>query len=159
MRAGLSYAGALMKKPNKPNNMKHDAFYALLLRMPGADKEQIVWQYSNKLTTSLREFIQKDPTGYWRMISAMKQAAASTSADAPEMKRLRSAVLYRLQKHGVDTTSWDAVNRFLGQKRIAGKLLYEMSASELMALVPKLEMILRKDEKKGEELRRLVESN
>ena len=63
-----------------------------------------------------------------------------------ELKRQRSAVLKRLQKLGIDTTRWDAVNCFLQNPRIAGKPLYELDSEELYALIPKLESILKKNE-------------
>lgn len=60
------------------------------------------------------------------------------------MKRMRSAVLKRLQQIGIDTTDWDNVNAYLGSSRIAGKPLYELTHEELQALIPKLESIKRK---------------
>lgn len=60
------------------------------------------------------------------------------------MKRMRSAVLKRLQQIGIDTTDWDNVNAYLGSSRIAGKALYELTYEELQALIPKLESIKRK---------------
>lgn len=60
------------------------------------------------------------------------------------MKRMRSAVLKRLQQIGIDTTDWDNVNAYLGSSRIAGKPLYELTYEELQALIPKLESIKRK---------------
>lgn len=69
------------------------------------------------------------------------------NGQAIEVKQLRSAILNRLQRYGVDTTSWARVNQFLQQPRIAGKRLYEMSIDEMRSLIPKLEMILQKAEK------------
>ena len=126
----------------------HDKFFSLLRDLPGAEKEQIVWQYSNMLTTSLREFYAKDPEGYKYMLAEMQvkanQAKGRKSVD-PVLKTLRSSVLLRLQKHGVDTTEWKNINIFLLQPRIAGKLLFEMDADELRKLIAKMEQILRKD--------------
>jgi hypothetical protein len=85
----------------------------------------------------------------------IKVAAARKTYTDPEKKRLRSSILLRLQKHGVDTTHWKNVNLFLLQPRIAGKMLFEMSVPEMKALIPKLEAILSKDEKKRcEEIRK-----
>ncbi len=141
----------------------HDKFFALLSGMPGAEKEQLVWQYSNMLTTSLREFYQRDPEGYKRMIAEMQGKTAPQppqgGANTAETKRLRSAILKRLQKHGVDTTSWTRVNTFLMQPRIAGKLLFEMDAAELRKLIAKLEQILRKDAEVRERETKLSECN
>ena len=141
----------------------HDKFFALLSGMPGADKEQLVWQYSGMLTTSLREFYATRPEEYERMIADMQVKAQGTGhrtqSNAPETKRLRSAILKRLQKHGVDTTDWTRVNTFLVQPRIAGKLLFEMNADEMRKLVAKLEQILRKDAEVRENEVRLTECN
>ena len=61
----------------------HDKFFALLSGMPGADKEQLVWQYSGMLTTSLREFYATRPEEYKRMIADM-QAKAKGNPQTPQ---------------------------------------------------------------------------
>lgn len=132
-------------------------FYGLLAQMPGVDKDDLVWQYSGLLTTSLRELYDKKPSDYMKMIRDMQATVnaqqsnsarhkdSDVSAYKSELKRYRSAVLYRLQKHGIDTTNWDRVNTFMRQPRIAGKTLGEMSIDELKAFIPKMESILSKD--------------
>jgi len=124
-----------------------DKFYALLAQMPKADKEDLVWQFSNMATVSLREFYAKQPENYKRMIATMQAEVNKRHGQSVEIKQLRSAILIRLQRYGVDTTSWARVNQFLQQPRIAGKRLYEMSIVEMKDLIPKLEMILKKAEK------------
>jgi hypothetical protein len=130
--------------------------------MPGATKETLVWQYSDMLTNSLREFYLKKPEEYKRMIADMQlqvNKASKYSQVDPEKKRLRSSILLRLQKHGVDTTRWKNVNTFLLQPRIAGKMLFEMSIEEMKALIPKLESILAKDLVAREDEIKLTELN
>jgi len=63
-----------------------------------------------------------------------------------EIRRLRSEVLTVLNKLGVyaDNNDWSHVNNYLMDKRIAGKLMYQMDAFELTALSKKLRSILRK---------------
>lgn len=126
----------------------HKQFFELLQKMPGAGKESLVWLYSGMLTTSLREFLKEKPEDYKRMIAdlQMKINNPGKSNQDPEIKRLRSSILHRLQKHGVDTTNWASVNIFLQQPRIAGKRLYEMTGPEMQSLIKKLESILAKDE-------------
>ena len=144
----------------------YNRFYSLLNLMPSDNKEdlkeQLVWQYSNMLTVSLKEFAQANPEGYKRMLTDM-QAEVDRLNPArykqAETKRLRSAILHRLQKYGIDTTSWAAVNRFLEQPRIAGKRLYNMSIDEMDALIPKLENILHKQMVKREKERELTLKN
>lgn len=126
----------------------HKHFFELLEKLPGAEKESLVWQYSGMLTTSLREFLRVMPEEYKRMIADLQVKINNQNkplADA-EIKKLRSSILHRLQKHGVDTTIWACVNIFLQQPRIAGKRLYEMTVPEMQSLIKKLESILAKDE-------------
>lgn len=139
----------------------YDKFFSLLAQMPGATKEDMIWQYSGMLTTSLREFYAKKPEEYKRMIAelAVKAQGTGRRAQGEELKRLRSGVLKRLQLHGVDTTDWSRVNSFLVQPRIAGKLLFEMDANELRKLIAKLEQILRKDAEIRERETKLSECN
>lgn len=125
-----------------------DRFFALLAKMPGADKEDLIWSASGMLTTSLREFHEKNPEGYKRMIATMQEEVNKISIASEQkiaIKSLRSSILGRLQRHGIDTTDWARVNQFLQQPRIAGKRLYDMSIEEMRALIPKLEMILAKE--------------
>ena len=125
-----------------------DKFFALLAKMPGADKEDLIWGASGMLTTSLREFHEKNPEGYKRMLANMQVEVNKTSVDNEQKlatKSLRSSILKRLQRHGVDTTDWARVNQFLQQPRIANKRLYDMSIEEMRKLIPKLESILAKD--------------
>lgn len=139
----------------------HEQFFMLLQKLPGAEKEQLVWLYSGMLTTSLKEFLKEKPEDYKRMIAdlQMKINNPARSSQDPEIKRLRSSILHRLQKHGVDTTNWTNVNLFLQQTRIAGKRLYEMNAKEMQDLIKKLESILAKDESVRAKEIKLSESN
>ncbi|HBX46332.1 hypothetical protein [Limibacterium fermenti] len=146
-------------------------FHVLLGQMPGVDKEEMVWQYSGLLTTSLREFYDKKPYEFGKMIEDMQrivdemngkkptQKRKAQSWDKTELKKLRSAVLHRLQKHGIDTTDWDRVNSFMHQPRIAGKTLGEMSIEELRKFIPKMESILVKDKTIRDEYKRLAQIN
>lgn len=138
-------------------------FFALLSKLPHLDKDDLVWQYSHMLTTSLNELYSKRPDKYQAMIADM-QAMVNELAlpnsriwdakpeqkgqSTAELKKYRSAILLRLQKHGIDTTNWDIVNRFMRQPRIAGKTLGEMSIAELKAFIPKIESILQKNSDK-----------
>lgn len=148
----------------------HARFFGLLKQLPHQSKQDLVWQYSNMLTDSLSEFNQRDPQGYTRMVNDLQRIA--NSMDEPKQpkktgikttsaitKKLRSGILTRLQKHGVDTTSWFKVNCFMENKRIAGKRLYEMTDQEMIEFIPKMESILKKDKLKQEETDRLCQMN
>lgn len=136
------------------NYNPHSQFYVLLASMPGADKEELVWEYSHKLTTSLAEFYKTKPAQYKKMISDMQRTISQSAKPDDrtkliidrELKRRRSAILLRIQKLGVDTTNWNAVNKFMRNPRIAGKTLGEMDTEEMDLLIPKLESILKKDQ-------------
>lgn len=138
----------------------HAAFFGLLRKLPHLSKSDLVWEYSNMLTDSLSEFHQLNPEGYAAMIYDLQKMAEKMKQNPKtEIKKLRSGILHRLQKHGVDTTNWNEVNRFMEQPRIAGKKLYEMSIDEMKDLIKKLENILKKDERKQAEIQRLTQQN
>ncbi len=132
-------------------NNRFAYFYELLDQLPHACKEEIVFSFSDGKTTSLREFYATDPKGFKRMIYRM-QTLVEKKND-PATKRLRSGILVRLQKYGVDTTDWQCVNRFLEQKKIAGKRLYEMTNDEMKELIPKLESMLKKQAEKLDKMK------
>ena len=131
---------------NKPTS--YARFYALLRQMQG-DREQIketlILQFTKGRTTSLRE-MQKDE--YEAMCRAMEaeieHPGLSTEEFRREQKRLRSAVLHRMQRLGVDTSDWDVVDAFCLSNRIAGKEFARLSLAELEIMISKLEAMSRK---------------
>lgn len=122
---------------NKPTS--YARFYALLRQMQG-DREQIketlILQFTKGRTTSLRE-MQKDE--YEAMCRAMEaeieHPGLSTEEFRREQKRLRSAVLHRMQRLGVDTSDWDVVDAFCLSNRIARKEFARLSLAELRVMV------------------------
>lgn len=144
----------------------YDRFFALLARLPHPDKDelktQLVWQFSGMLTESLKEFCDKNPEGYKRMLAHLQVEVEKLNPARfarEETKRLRSSILIRLQKFGVDTTDWGAVNKFLESNKIAGKRLYNLTNDEMSALIPKLESILKKSAEQRERERELAQNN
>ena len=123
------------------------AFYALLKSMPGASKEDLVLQWTNGRTASLKEMSERE---YTLMIRQLRQQVENLE----EKKKARSAVLKQLQLYGIDTTDWDAVDRFCCTPRIAGKPFRYLTISELKALRVKMLSIRNKAELKGYEQRR-----
>lgn len=126
-------------------------FYALLNKLPGATsglKEDLVLQFTKGRTSSLREM---KPAEYKAMCASLR-GTANTGIDerafVDEIKRRRSSALKRMQQLGIDTTKWSNVDNFCLNPRIAGKRFAKLSIEELAALIPKLENMLRKDEKK-----------
>lgn len=71
-------------------NGKFSVFYALLAKMPGATKEEIVRQYSGG--TSLSELYERAPKTYRKMIEDMKKLTANEADDA-RMDKLRKRAI------------------------------------------------------------------
>lgn len=123
------------------------AFYALLKSMPGASKEDLVLQWTNGRTASLKEMSERE---YSLMIRQLRQQVENLE----EKKKARSAVLKQFQLYGIDTTDWDAVDRFCASPRIAGKAFRYLTIAELKTLRVKMLSIRNKAELKGYEQRR-----
>lgn len=123
-----------------PPEYNYRKFYALLARMPYADKETLVYQYTKGRTEHLR---QMHPEEYRMMLRDMKRVVDDDEASR-ELKKRRSAVLKLMQQLGIDTTRWPNVDAFCTDARIAGKVFRRLSMNELEALVPKLRSILNK---------------
>lgn len=123
------------------------AFYALLKSMPGVSKEDLVLQWTNGRTSSLKEMSERE---YTLMIRQLRQQVENLE----EKKKARSAVLKQFQLYGIDTTDWDAVDRFCCTPRIAGKPFRYLTIPELKALRVKMLSIRNKAELKGYEQRR-----
>lgn len=122
-------------------------FYALLRRLPGADKETLVYQFSGGRTTHLHLMTQEE---YQAMCHEMERVAGYDERRQvwrQEMKRKRSAALHQIQLLGVDTADWGRVDAYCLDKRIAGKIFRELDGDELDALTTKLRIIRRKREK------------
>lgn len=71
-------------------NGRFNVFYALLAKMPGATKEEIVQQYSGG--TSLSELYDRAPRTYKKMIEDMKKITFNET-DALKMDKLRKRVI------------------------------------------------------------------
>lgn len=119
-------------------------FYALLRRLPGADKETLVYQFSGGRTTHLHLMTQEE---YQAMCHEMERVAGYDERRQvwrQEMKRKRSAALHQMQLLGVDTADWGRVDAYCLDKRIAGKIFRELDGDELDALTTRLRIIRRK---------------
>lgn len=129
------------------------AFYALLRQLEGITKEELVLQWTNGRTDSLRAM---EVNEYNAMLRAMK----SETTDEVARKKARSAALKQLQRYGVDTSDWDAVDRFCSSPKIAGKKFSHLTIVELQALRRKLLSMQSKASRKQErqQLRKLVEA-
>lgn len=119
------------------------AFYALLRQLEGITKEELVLQWTNGSTDSLRAM---EVNEYNAMLRAMK----SETTDEAARKKARSAALKQLQRYGVDTSDWDAVDRFCSSPKIAGKKFSHLTIGELQALRRKLLSMQNKASRKQE---------
>ena len=127
------------------NERNYARFYTLLKKMPGADKETLVEQYTDGRTTHLRE---TTPQEYNKMCRDMEQVAGydeRMSDIRMELRRKRSVCLKLMQQLGIDTTDWNRVDNFCLHPRIAGKPFRQISIEELEALSVKLRAIKRKE--------------
>lgn len=128
-----------MGKRRQPADRNYSVFYALLRQMERADKGQLVHEFTSGRTDSLKEMTDAE---YSRMIGAMRNLIT----DRAHLRDARSKALRQLQIYGVDTTDWGAVNRFVSQPRIAGKVFARLSIAELTDLVRKMRAIISKGE-------------
>ena len=123
-------------------------FYALAKNIPGDReelKENLVRAFTNGRTISLREM---SPEEYNRMCDSLQGSQSASPLSQKDftaaIKKKRSAVLVRMQKLGVDTSDWAAVDEFCLNPRIAGKEFRPISLEGLGKLVKKLEAISAK---------------
>ena len=129
-------------------------FHAALAKQGIMDyKSDIVGRYNVESTTELskeqlRELVD-EYTSYNRQV------------DNAKIRAMRSEILTVLNKLGiyVNNTDWTAVNAYLMDKRIAGKLLWQMDESELLKLRNKLHGIFTKSVSASAEITRKQQMN
>jgi ribosomal protein S13 len=79
---------------------------------------------------------------------------------ADDVRSWRSVILKQLTQMGVyDNGDWTRVNEFMMDRRIAGRMLYELNVEELKALSVKLRSIANKLETIQAENARLAKNN
>lgn len=128
-------------------------FYSLLNRMPYVgDKEDLkcdlVRQGTNGRTTSLREVNRIE---YRQICESMEKAVPAEKSREQWQERRRksrSVCLRLMQKIGIDTTDWDAINSYCRSPKIAGVAFRDLDIEALDKLSVKLRMILKKKEEK-----------
>nr|DAJ35657.1 MAG TPA: Protein of unknown function (DUF1018) [Caudoviricetes sp.] len=126
-----------------PKRDSYASFYALYKKMLGASKEELVLQWTCGRTSSLREMSELE---YNTMIRELRQQVESLD----EKRKARSAALKQLQLYGIDTTNWDAVDRFCCNPRIIGKRFAHLNIRELTELRAKMLSIRHKAKRKQE---------
>lgn len=122
-------------------------FYALLKQLPHADKDTLVWQYTQGRTKSLRE------TSKWEydvMCRDMERVVNNNKAALKQtaLRKARSAILHQLQIYGLDTTDWATVDAFCKNPRIAGKPFRKLTIEDLNEVNKKIRVIIKKQKQK-----------
>lgn len=118
-------------------------FYSLLKRMPEADKEVLVEQFTNGRTVHLHETTEGE---YRLMCDEMERVAGydeRREAQKKELKKKRSVCLHLMQQLGVNTADWPTVDNFCQNPKVSGKRFAQLRHDELDALQVKLRMIKR----------------
>lgn len=118
-------------------------FYSLLKRLPEADKEVLVEQFTNGRTTHLHETTDGE---YRLMCDEMERIAGydeRREAQKKALRKARSVCLHLMQQLGVDTADWPTVDNFCQNPKVSGKRFAWLRADELDALQVKLRMIRR----------------
>ena len=128
-----------METMNRKSKKGYSLFYALLRDHPMADKDELVLTYTGGRTSHLHEMKAWE---YREMCNALSSTDAS--AQLVQLKKARSKALFWIQKLGVDTLDWDAINAFSLSPKIAGKEFKLLSIAELQVLHKKLRSIYDK---------------
>lgn len=119
-------------------------FYLLLKRMPGADKETMVSQFTNGRTTRLSEMVMAEYNAMYREMERVSGVDKQWQEQRDELRKARSGVLRQLQIYGVNTTDWEKVDLFCLNPRISGKVFRYLTIEELNALNRKMRAINKK---------------
>lgn len=124
-------------------------FYSILKRVPkiGDDeffKKEMVYIATGGRTESLKAITRKEYDGLCDLLE--KRFPEKRDIYVEQRRKKRSSCLKLLQKIGVDTTSWPAINDYCKSSKIAGKVFAELDIEELQQLSKKLRMILKKKE-------------
>ena len=109
-------------------------------------QEEVVSQFSGGRTTSLREMTKKEYDEMCDKLEGFTPELLRTVRD--ELRRHRSVCLNLMQRIGVDTTDWTAINKYCRSPKIAGVEFRELDIDDLDRLSLKLRMILRKQKDK-----------
>lgn len=124
-------------------------FYSILKRVPKIGdneylKKEIVSVATGGRTESLKEITRKEYDDLCNILE--KRFPEKRNIYVEQRRKKRSSCLKLLQKIGVDTTNWTAINNYCKSPKIAGKVFAELDIEELQHLSLKLRMILKKQE-------------
>lgn len=123
-------------------------FYMLLKQLPHADKDTLVWQYTQGRTKSLREASKWEYDVMCRDMERVVNNDNKVALKQAALRKARSGVLHQLQIYGLDTTDWATVDAFCQNPRIAGKPFRELTITELNEVNKKIRVIIKKQKEK-----------
>lgn len=123
-------------------------FYALLKQLPHADKDTLVWQYTQGRTKSLREMSKWEYDVMCRDMERVVNNDNKVALKQAALRKARSGVLHQLQIYGLDTTDWATVDAFCQNPRIAGKPFRELTIKDLNEVNKKIRVIIKKQKEK-----------
>ena len=123
-------------------------FYALLKQLPHADKDTLVWQYTQGRTKSLREMSKWEYDVMCRDMERVVNNDNKVALKQAALRKARSGVLHQLQIYGLDTTDWATVDAFCQNPRIAGKPFRELTIKALNEVNKKIRVIIKKQKEK-----------
>lgn len=118
--------------------------------MPGADKETLVYQFTQNRTVHLHQMLDKEYDAMCRQMEDITGYDERRRKQYDILRKARSGVLHQLQIYGIDTTDWNRVDAFCKDPRIAGKRFKELGIDELNGLNTKLRIIIRKRKQEDE---------
>lgn len=122
-------------------------FYSILKRVQKIGdneylKKEMVSVATGGRTESLKEITRKEYDDLCNLLE--KRFPEKRNIYVEQRRKKRSSCLKLLQKIGVDTTSWTAINNYCKSPKIAGKVFADLDIEELQLLSLKLRMILKK---------------
>lgn len=122
-------------------------FYSILKRVPKIGdneylKKEMVSVATGGRTESLKEITRKEYDDLCNLQE--KRFPEKRNIYVEQRRKKRSSCLKLLQKIGVDTTNWTAINNYCKSPKIAGKVFADLDIEELQQLSLKLRMILKK---------------
>ena len=122
-------------------------FYSILKRVPKIGdneylKKEMVSVATGGRTESLKEITRKEYDDLCNLLE--KRFPEKRNIYVEQRRKKRSSCLKLLQKIGVDTTNWTAINNYCKSPKIAGKVFADLDIEELQQLSRKLRMILKK---------------
>lgn len=119
-------------------------FYLTLKKLPGADKDTLVEQFTSGRTTHLHLMSETEYDSMCRQMEDITGYDDRRRKQYDILRKARSGVLHQLQIYGIDTTDWNRVDAFCKDPRIAGKTFRALTVDDLNALNTKIRMIIRK---------------